>query len=519
MKRHLPKLFLLAAGLLAGSAQVQAQKVAEATVKMTYVDYANADTSFGEIGTDETALAGYNKISNDTVRGANTSWGATYVTYLQVDASSIGTDAVISSVTLTIKVSGSTDSKRVTTYGAGYNTSTWSESLTWNTADLSITTVGETVSTSTQSASTFEEKTIDITDAFKDDADNVVTILIYETAAAGGYIMNPSAEVIYYDASSAASYTVKYVDEDGNEIKDAATYTGLIDDYATVSEADMEAIWVDDVKYIYSSDDSDDKIIAEDNSTVVTLTFRKGEIYSYAIYDSVNDDEIQSGSAYEGESVTIYYPQYINVDGTLYSAATQNSGYYYTLTLSSDNTKGTVTYTDASITNVVFLAEGEDIEGMTVCTGANSLVRSSKGGAAYAESEDVIITTLQAGTYVITLETFNSAGTAATYTFTAGETSLELSGTAKSNKSTATSEEFVLEEASSLVLTAGAGEANAGIDLIYITGTVSDSTNGISDLSSAKSLDASAVYNLQGVRVENPTKGLYIQNGKKVIIK
>ena len=34
----------------------------------------------------------------------------------------------------------------------------------------------------------------------------------------------------------------------------------------------------------------------------------------------------------------------------------------------------------------------------------------------------------------------------------------------------------------------------------------------------AQSADGS-VYNLQGIRVTNPTKGVYIQNGKKYVIK
>ena len=35
----------------------------------------------------------------------------------------------------------------------------------------------------------------------------------------------------------------------------------------------------------------------------------------------------------------------------------------------------------------------------------------------------------------------------------------------------------------------------------------------------AEKLKNTAVYNLQGVRVDNPQKGLYIINGKKVVVK
>ena len=44
----------------------------------------------------------------------------------------------------------------------------------------------------------------------------------------------------------------------------------------------------------------------------------------------------------------------------------------------------------------------------------------------------------------------------------------------------------------------------------------SDQT-GISRIENVK--ENGAVYDLQGRRVENPTKGLYIVNGKKVMVK
>ena len=46
----------------------------------------------------------------------------------------------------------------------------------------------------------------------------------------------------------------------------------------------------------------------------------------------------------------------------------------------------------------------------------------------------------------------------------------------------------------------------------------SGSTTGISNVK-ANSLQDGATYTLQGVRVSNPQKGIYIQNGKKVVIK
>ena len=46
---------------------------------------------------------------------------------------------------------------------------------------------------------------------------------------------------------------------------------------------------------------------------------------------------------------------------------------------------------------------------------------------------------------------------------------------------------------------------------------ISNGTTGISSVE--KELGQNMIYNLRGQRVENPTKGLYIINGKKVILK
>ena len=155
-----------------------------ATVKMTYVDADQADTAIGEV---EVAKAGFNKIVDGQVGFGNTDWACNWITYLQVDASAY--QGVVKKAILTADVSGSTDSKRTTTWGVGYNNSVWSANMTYNTADKSITLTNDPWTGSTKSAETFEEVAFDITAAFANS--NVATILVYETAAAGGFIKNP----------------------------------------------------------------------------------------------------------------------------------------------------------------------------------------------------------------------------------------------------------------------------------------------------------------------------------------
>lgn len=167
----------------------------EATVKMTYVNGSATTESYGSVTTAQT---GYNKISGGAVNLANAGWGANNVVFLQVDASAVAGD--IKKVTLSMEASGSTDSKRTAGIGVGYNASAWSETLTWETADRSITELGGQLWTSSKSATQFEAMSFDITEAFTDDADKVVTILVYNTQAAGNNIQNVKAVVEYAKA-------------------------------------------------------------------------------------------------------------------------------------------------------------------------------------------------------------------------------------------------------------------------------------------------------------------------------
>lgn len=159
-----------------------------ADVKMTYVDYNNADTSYGEV---TTARSGYNNAGN-TVGFPRTDWGANWITYLQVDLSEYKN---VNSVTLKFKGSGSTDNKRSTRWGVGYNASTWTSDMTYNTADKSITLLGDAVRGSTKSSTTYEDYTFDISDAYFSDDDKKLTIIIYELEAAGGYVTSPEVIV------------------------------------------------------------------------------------------------------------------------------------------------------------------------------------------------------------------------------------------------------------------------------------------------------------------------------------
>ena len=66
----------------------------------------------------------------------------------------------------------------------------------------------------------------------------------------------------------------------------------------------------------------------------------------------------------------------------------------------------------------------------------------------------------------------------------------------------------------------GWAERNGGNITVNVTDLVDDEIRQLPAISDVKRQNGeSAVYDLQGRRVEQPRSGLYIRNGKKVIIK
>ncbi len=450
------------------------------TVKMTYINGSDSDTgtSYGEV---TTAVCGYNKISGGKVELGYKGWGVNNIVYLQVDASNIPEKATIKKVTLTAKVSGSTDSKRTTTWGVGYNSSVWSSTLTWNTADRSITTIGGTQSTSTKSATKYEEKTFEITDAFADDADKIATILVYETAAAGGNIKDVSATV-EYSLIPQANFTVKYVCN-GEEIKKATTLSGSVGSQPVLTNKETDNfINADNTKkYIYVSDDSNTKTISDDGNAVVTVTFREAATYNYSIV-SDKGDVVTANSYFEGETIYAGYPRYYlsKSDSTLVEAGVNNKEYRKSITLDANNKQVSVDYKKSTKNSIAFYTEGEDIAGATVTTSGNIAVRASNALAVKA-MENLYVTSLPAGKYVIHVGCFTSAKSPAgkIVKLSLGDRILSFECSAV-NLSEVASVEVAISKTSQLVFLADGSSDNSALDYLYVekTGHMDESKYG-----------------------------------------
>lgn len=252
MKKIYLKSMLAAALLSFGCMNASAEEVVDATsakVKMTYVDYNNPDTIFGIC---DTITVGYNaktRGKNDlpeagsTVPFGRTDWGANYIGYLQVDATTI--PGTIQKAVLKARVSNSTDKKRDTGWGVALTDSVWSDQLNYtttgswiiskilNNGNIAWTALGNTLSSGEFGWADIE---LDITDALAGaDATGMATIILLETAAAGGYFTQPVVEVTY-DPFEATS---KVIDFEDGDVSMFSIYDGV---RLEISAVDDEAL-------------------------------------------------------------------------------------------------------------------------------------------------------------------------------------------------------------------------------------------------------------------------------------
>ena len=215
-----------------------------------------------------------------------------------------------------------------------------------------------------------------------------------------------------------AKYTVKYVDENNNEIKDANERQGEVGSSVVLTNSDKDNFFNEEKtkKYIYVSDNSNSVSIDKDGNSVVTVKFHEAANYNYtinAVAGGVTLEKIASGADFEGETVKVPYHKYVLKDNVLYMAPQGNKddGYYQkVVSLDQNELVVNVEYSAADLKNVAFCSEAEDIEGLTPSATGAAPVRCSDGKGAFAES-DVVIAKLSAGIYRMHVGVFGNTGT------------------------------------------------------------------------------------------------------------
>ncbi len=265
------------------------------TPTMTYVNQAAPDTALGYV---TSAVTGFNKVSGGSVGFGNTSWGVNYITYLKVDASNVLTDDVyFKSASLSLQGSGSTDDKRTATIGVGYTANTsWDETLTYTMAAseetglTTITQVDSEKSGTSKNQATFDDYTFDVSAAFENDEDGIVTLVVYATNAAGTNIQAPSVTITTSDeAEKLTSVTVNNVV--GEDI--IATYEVndlVVGEPYTATAAQMGYKLVDGVYYFPTQTEATIDALAEtDNVLNIPFAASEESILLYEDFENITE--------------------------------------------------------------------------------------------------------------------------------------------------------------------------------------------------------------------------------------
>ena len=179
-----------------------------------------------------------------------------------------------------------------------------------------------------------------------------------------------------------------------------------------------------------------------------------------------------------GSTVKVNYPYWLLDDnGIAYTHGSKGNEFVETFDLKNGegDTTFVVSYKKTEYEGVVFLSEGEDLQGAVLCTSGNAAVRSSMGKAGYV-TEDLKLVTLQPGTYKIRAVLFD-ADKEPNYVCTLSkgegeENEIYLSATA-TNWTESESDLLTITEATDITLKAGGGD-NQGVDVIMIYAATED---------------------------------------------
>jgi hypothetical protein len=243
-------------------------------------------------------------------------------------------------------------------------------------------------------------------------------------------------------------------------------------------------------------------------------------IFSYTVNEVANGQTVRTteGTAEKASVVKVPFREYNVFDGKLYKKAQINKEFNYSFTLNNDKQTENLEYEATETENVVFLKEGEDIEGLTKITTGNTAIRSSNSASAYAAEGNVEFVTLPAGVYKLTAGIYDANKTPDSHwKFLAGETEIADLNCTTVNIQELTSDEFTLTEETKLYIGQG-GASNMGIDFIYIVKTGEATPDGISAIKAAA--EKGAVYDMQGRKQSGKLrKGLYIMDGKVISVK
>ena len=271
-----------------------------------------------------------------------------------------------------------------------------------------------------------------------------------------------------------ANYTVKY-QCGGVDVKDADVREGDVDAAIVLLASDKATFDKDEKRYIYVSDDLGTKTVAEDGSTVVTITFREAAKYNYTITSSYEGNALPwsvAGSCWEDQNtIKVSYPRYQASGSKLVGLAPVNNNLTKSITVTGDDFESDLEYAYESIDNLYLLSEAENL-GTGLATNATTYTDRISNSLIIYGSEGTLVN-LPAGKYIFTLGVIggDTGSHKVNYTVSAGATQVA-SGTCTGNFLTLiTSEEFEIPESTDITFTCSDPASGRGIDLVYVQRT------------------------------------------------
>lgn len=298
----------------------------------------------------------------------------------------------------------------------------------------------------------------------------------------------------YKDNSKVATtYTVKYQNAGGTDLKDPVVYNTYVGDTYTASASDMATFFSDDTntKYVYASGNTSTAAVETASSNVITLVFNEYSKVAYTVNaknGATTLGKLASGDAYTDGSTTVYWNKFKQYDGQWY----ETTGTYGKTITAAGNTD--VAYTPSAI---AYFAEAENLTKSRSAAETKSGTGYSGGYSPrhYASSQWWTDAFVEGGTFTLTFPYTMANKSESTITIETrdAEGNFTSTGLSLTTSSAGTfSEEVTIPAGSSLAFVKGEYNSNILIDYITLTPTPLEgtiATSGYSSLASKYALD------------------------------
>ncbi len=200
-----------------------------------------------------------------------------------------------------------------------------------------------------------------------------------------------------FTTAAATTYTVKYQNAGGTDLKDPAVYNTFVGEIYTASSADMASFYSVDTnkKYVYKSGNTSATATSTAASNVITLVFDEYDKIAYTVIAKNGEETLgtlASGNAYTDGSTTEYWSKYIKVGNQWYETS---SPYGVAITTAANN----VAYTAYVANDIYDIIECESTTYKTAGDITGTGYSSGKGVLLYSGSAMATTSKIAAGVY------------------------------------------------------------------------------------------------------------------------